>query len=393
MLAHPDMGTIVRSALASRDRTYWGKETRSVSATVENPRSSLSRADVERVLIDIWQELLLVDVTTDDDFFEIGGYSLLIVNVVTEARKAGLDLAAKVVYEHRTIGRIATTLVPASGADEPDVGSRLDIGELWRDSGNPWARDAPSTIVPLSVDGTGEPLFFLHWGTGNVDFLPRLVDDIGAGRPVYGIEAAGYRHPVRPLVSIAEMAEYYLCQLRAVQPHGPYHLVGVCQGGLVGLEMARRLRADGEDVPVLALVNLPLPRPFLDPGWGLDDIVEFRLESLRDTYGLVDLERDLPRVLPEFTALGWYAEAEPAAFLRYQAVWAAGVFAQEHYQPRPYDGPVLMFHLTGYAEDTERMWGPMLTDRRTFVVEGEHTLPVLTSDVFGVTLRAALAAR
>jgi pimeloyl-ACP methyl ester carboxylesterase len=351
-----------------------------VSSVTGRSHGALSRSDVAGVLTTIWESLLDVDVAPDDDFFEIGGYSLLIVDVVSQARQAGLDLAAKDVYQHRTIERLTATLSMDDIGVDPTV---TDIGQLWHDSGNPWSPEAPSTLVPLRATGTGEPVFFIHWGVGNVDFLSRLRAGIAGDRPVYGIEAAGYRHPVRPLLSICEMAEYYLAQVRAVQPHGPYHLCGVCQGGLVGLEMARRLRADGEEVPVLAVVNLPEPEPFLDPGWGLADVLDFRMESLRNTYGIEDLTTDLPRVLPEFTELGWYSTAAPEDFVRYQFVWSAGVFAQEHHQPRPYDGPVLMFHLTGYDAAIRARWAPYLSDVRIHTVDApDHTLPVLTSDVF-----------
>jgi thioesterase domain-containing protein len=341
-----------------------------------------SRADIERILVGIWSDLLMIDVSVDEDFFDAGGYSLLIVDLVSQARAAGISMVARDIYEHRTIERLAAALA-APGSAEPLRSRVADVGGLWSNSMNPWSPDAPLTIVPLRETGSGEPVFFVHWGIGSVDFLGKVDGTFGAGRPVYGIEAAGYRHPVRPLLSITEMAEYYLWQVRKIQPHGPYHLGGACQGALIALEMARKLRAQGEQTPVLALVNLPDLEPFLDPGWGLDEIVAYRMESLRATYDIEDIEVDLPRVLPEFGTLGWYHEAVAADFLRYQLIWSSGAFAQEHYHPRPYDGPALLFHVTGDDDAIRARWDDLLPNRRVHTVDcAGHTLPVLRSAEF-----------
>lgn len=339
-----------------------------------------SPSDVERVLGEIWSELLMTDVAPDEDFFDAGGYSLLVVDVVSRARAAGIALRATDVYEHRTIARLAASVAPA---DRPAPGRGLDVGAMWSAATGPWAPDAPGTLVPVRDGGRGTPVFVVHWGVGSVDFLHRMPTGFGAGRAVIGIEAAGFRHAVRPLLSIVEMAEYYLHQVREVQPRGPYHLAGVCQGALVALEMARMLRSHGEQVPTLALVNLPDLDPFLDPGWGLSDVVEYRLDSLHNGYGLDDLDVDLPRVLPEFGELGWYTDAVPADFLRYQLVWAAGAFAQQHHHPRPYDGPVLLVHRRRDDEAILRAWDGLLPDREVVQVDcGDHTLPILLAPPF-----------
>src|SRR6185437_2240946 len=70
--------------------------------------------------------------------------------------------------------------------------------------------------------------------------------------------------------SVPEMAEQYLAEIRSVQPHGPYHLLGWSFGGLVAQAIATRLRDEGEQVAMLALMDAyPLAGryPAESPSW------------------------------------------------------------------------------------------------------------------------------
>ncbi|MBP5942842.1 alpha/beta fold hydrolase [Streptomyces sp. LBUM 1476] len=126
----------------------------------------------------------------------------------------------------------------------------------------------------------------------------------GVRAAVLRLRGPGYRGDVRPLISLTAMADRYLLELRELQPHGPYFLGGLCQGGLVAYEMARRLRASGEEVRALVLVNPPSQVSLVDPGWGLDELLSFRLASLSAQFGLLNpwTRRDAARIRP----LYWY---------------------------------------------------------------------------------------
>lgn len=358
----------------------------------------LSPQDVSRLLTDLWSELLDVDVEPEDDFFELGGYSLLIVDLVARARKVGVQMQARDVYEYRTVARIAEAVTGAPITPNSRISGNEAFAEIWRAGANPRRPGAAETLVRVRPEGDCEPVFVVHWGVGNVEFLSGLGTRFAEGRPVYGLESPGVRAQVRPLLSIGEMAEHYLEQITRIQPNGPYHLCGVCQGGLIALEIARMLREAGHDVPVLAVLNLPDLEPFIDPAWGPGEILDFRLESLRGEYGIDDPEHDLVKALPAFAELGWYLTMTPTDYLRQQAVWAANTFAQLHYHPRPYAGPVLMAQLTAWDPAIRRRWDELLPARHVVTVEGtEHTLPVLRSteflDAFNKLLADARARR
>lgn len=340
---------------------------------------ALNRNDIEQILSEIWENLLDVDVDPDDDFFELGGYSLLIVNVVTEARKRGLELAANDIYTHKTASAIADALSAAGTPAAPAAGADPDFSTVWESGLSPVQTEPSTTLVTLAPEGTGTPVFCFHWGTGNVRFMTDLVDTFRGKRPAYGLEMAGLWGRERPALSIVEMASRYLKEIRAVQPEGPYLFVGPCAGGRIAYEIARQLEVNGEEVAVLAVINtMPPGTTELDAAWGLRELYDFRLTSLRERYSVPDLHTDQERVMRGMVDIAWLDEGVDPADLHWrQAVWAAGVFAQEHYEPRPYGGEVTIIQLAEDADRPEADWGRLAGSTETHAFTSAGTLALL----------------
>ena len=353
--------------------------------------------EVESILRSILAELLGTDVEPDDDFFEIGGDSLLVAEYLSEASRRGLRFQAGDVYQHPTPAGLAELLRSGAGGAAPagSVASlAMSTDELWRTHLPPLHPNAPSCLVPLVEGGAGEPLFVFHWGNGAVRFTADVARGWAAERPVYGFEAVGYRGPVCPLVTIQDMADRYLAELVRAQPAGPYHLAGVCQGSVVMVEVARRLRDRGQDVRLLAMVKPPTLDPFVSRGWGLDEIDRFRIDSLQAKFGL-GAGDTLEQVYARLRAEGWYEDTVgPADLPRLQIVWSALAFSLHHYVPRPYDGPVIVFQDRDVAEPMARNWAPVLTDMTThwFDYGVESALPVLNDPLVAEVMRGRLDA-
>src|SRR5262249_53386312 len=114
-------------------------------------------------------------------------------------------------------------------------------------------------IQPGDPDRT--PFFMLSGDlTGGGFYCRRLASTLGPSQPVYVIP------PVAPtddegLATIEGMAAGHLRDIRGAQPRGPYRLGGFCAGGLIAYEMARQLRAQGETVELLLLVDTSPPKP------------------------------------------------------------------------------------------------------------------------------------
>src|SRR5207249_11019988 len=103
--------------------------------------------------------------------------------------------------------------------------------------------------------GSQIPLFYLHvhW-IGGAFFLFGLARELGSDLPLYVINPYKFGGLAIP-PSIEEMADAYIDAMRTVQPSGPYRLAGFCGGGLLGYEMAQQLRAQGENVDILVLID------------------------------------------------------------------------------------------------------------------------------------------
>jgi thioesterase domain-containing protein len=103
------------------------------------------------------------------------------------------------------------------------------------------------------------PFFLVAGMFGNVLNLRHLAGLLGPDRPCFGIQARGLYGGLAPHETFEDAARDYLAEVRQVQPHGPYLLGGFSGGGITAFEMVRQLRAAGEAVALLVLVDAPLP--------------------------------------------------------------------------------------------------------------------------------------
>jgi thioesterase domain-containing protein len=357
----------------------------------------MSSRELTSILCSILTELIGDEVEPNDDFFEIGGDSLLVVTYMTNADQHGVQFRARDVYEHPTPAGLAGLL--CAGRDEGTVPSSgvpslaMSAAELWRTHLSPFHPDAPDCLVPLHTGDQREPLFIFHWGNGAVRFAAEAAADWAAGRPVYGFEAVGFHGQVRPLMSIQDMADRYLSELLRVQPRGPYYLAAVCQGSAVAVELARRLRERAHEVGMLALIKPPTLDPFVDYGWGLDEINRFRIDSLKANFAL-SADDSLEQVYARLRAGGWYEDTvAPADLPRLQLVWSALAFSLHHYVPRPYNDPVVLFQDRDVADAMTRNWVPVLPDltMHWFDYGVESALPVLNDPLVAKVIRQRLA--
>ena len=148
-------------------------------------------------------------------------------------------------------------------------------------------------IVPLSDrDACGAPLFCIHSVAGDVDGYDRLAGAIGPQQRFYGIQVTKARMRPEHVTSIETLAADYVAAIDAFQPTGPLVVAGFSSGAIVALEVARRLRALGRDVPLLvALDGAPANS---GAGW-----------RRRDPRYLLALGRNLPRWLATQDAADW----------------------------------------------------------------------------------------
>ena len=149
-----------------------------------------------------------------------------------------------------------------------------------------------------------------------------------------------------PLESVEAMAERYLAELRRVQPHGPYFLCGHSFGGLIAYELAQRLRAAGEEVGLLVLLDTWTPRPaqlsfpLLLRAVRRQAAAELRALARPDLY----LGKNVRRVLTAARLLSQRGADPAEAGLPswFRDVRRANLRAAARYRARPLDAPVLL---------------------------------------------------
>nr|WP_225443677.1 non-ribosomal peptide synthase/polyketide synthase [Lolliginicoccus lacisalsi] len=196
------------------------------------------RNDDERIVAEVFASILGVEqVSVHDSFFDLGGNSLSVTQVVSALEKeTGRALRLQAVFLNPTPAGLAERL------QRPDEAPSELAGQLL----------AP--VIRLRPHGRREPLFCVHPGVGLSWAYTALTAHIPEDRPVFGLQLPSLTG-ARPAESISELAAEYVRHVRDVQPQGPYHLLGWSLGGVIAQEMAVQLRAAGEDVATVALLD------------------------------------------------------------------------------------------------------------------------------------------
>jgi FkbH-like protein len=189
-----------------------------------------ARTEVEERLVQLWVGLLrFAPIGIKDDFYELGGTSLLAVDLVVQInRQFGQRLALATLIEAPTIEQLARFV----------TGSK-SLGSL----------------VLIRDGGDKPPLFLVHDGDGETILYRNLAVLLGKGHAVYGLQPASRQNIPLAQARISEMAAHHMNKIRSVQPQGPYLLGGMCAGGVIAYEIARQLQDRGETVAMVALLD------------------------------------------------------------------------------------------------------------------------------------------
>jgi thioesterase domain-containing protein len=303
-------------------------------------------------LLPIWQRVLCRnDVKITDSFFELGGDAESAAKLFREIAEVGLGQHSPLLlYRAPTIELLAEFLsgpkpIPFSGA------------------------------LPLRTGGSGKFLFLTHGLGGNVMEFARVVRYIDVSLSIYGLQARGSDGCATPCETVEEMAEDYLQHVRKIQPQGPYFLIGYSHGGLVMLELARRLAEAGQRIAVLIMIDSFPHLRYVPLG-----------PKLRVYY------RAIQRRYARGKALGWRkmfgksdgygynslsAEAQTfsAEDLATRAVRGASTRSLARYRPSYYDGRVCFIRaesIVNFPDDPTAVWSRWVRQFELTSVPGDH---------------------
>jgi acyl transferase domain-containing protein/thioesterase domain-containing protein len=206
------------------------------------PASAAGAESIESTLAGWWQDLLGVDqVNSDDDFFALGGHSLIGVRLLAKIKKTfHVDLELAVLFEARTLGQLAEVIRKAGAPASSEQ-------RTW------------SALVPIQPNGTRIPLFCIHALGGDVLFYEQLAKALAPSQPFYAFQSPLVADPDRRDLTIEEMAALYIKEMRAFFPQGPYLLGAASYGGFVLYEMARQLQEQGVNPAMVIMFDVRVP--------------------------------------------------------------------------------------------------------------------------------------
>nr|WP_195911343.1 non-ribosomal peptide synthetase [Streptomyces kaniharaensis] len=310
-------------------------------ATQASSRSP--RTPAEAVLCELFAEVLDLDrVGIDDNFFDLGGHSLLAARLIGRLRAAtGTELGIRALFEAPTVARLAE-LTATGGSHGDDF----------------------ATLLPLREDGDLAPLFCVHPAAGIAWVYSGLLRHLEPQRPLYGLQARTLTQPDTPPAGLGEMAADYLDLIRKAQPEGPYHLLGWSLGGLVAHEVAVRLREQGEQVALLALLDC-YPQSDGSAGPLTDQqALAALLDSLGHPVQADEVEAITPERAVELLGDGPLTGTTPERLRALARGFAHHLHLAEEFTPGRYDGDLLFFTATAGkapADPTALAWTPHVT--------------------------------
>ncbi|HEY0510454.1 MAG TPA: amino acid adenylation domain-containing protein [Thermoanaerobaculia bacterium] len=316
-------GKVDRAALPAPDRALLRSERAFVP-----PRDAL-----QQELVEIWESLLGIrPIGVRDDFFELGGHSLLMVQLIARVEeRLGKRVPMAALLQGATIDHLSQLL-------------REEV-----------AAPAWSLLVPLQPEGSRPPLFCVHPAGGNVFCYSELARHLGEEQPFYGIQAReASNKDLAPHTRIEAMAAEYVEAVRAFQPAGPYRLGGWSMGAVIAFEMARQLRRQGQEIALLALMDVEAPSEqptdytwaVLLGSFALDLGLSFdRLRASWDEIAALPPMGQLSRIAVEAKAAGLVpADIRLAEFRKLFDAFKTNAQVMRSYAGGPYEGQITLLN-------------------------------------------------
>ena len=346
------------------------------------PEPDAVTADIEGLdpidasIVTLWADLLeRGDLGPDDDFFESGGNSLLGIEALAAVEEHyGVHLRLSSLFDART-PRAFADLVRQQHQDTPVAVSAHLV-----------------TLQPGTPNAT--PLWLIHPAGGSLVLYEPLVRHLPAQRAIRGVEASGVDGRTPPIDDVPGLADHQLSHILASQPTGPYRILGYSIGGIVGLELARRLIDRGHQVEFLGAIEAGVPA-------GPPEIL-----ARRKKYGRLLRQRDFAGIGKVFwssmqtrrrefrlTRAAGRSELDRA----HRQVLDSMVHAFHHFSPTSLDVSMTLFY--GAETDDEsaarltRRWGALATRGVTLrTVSGSHADDSVLRDPHARVLAAAVEA-
>lgn len=296
----------------------------------------------------IWSQVLGQNVEDDADFFASGGDSLDVIRVLALMSEAGLRLTPSQFAERPTLAAQWAWLNDRAGASAPSSARSSDPESLTADS-SPLSAEQQGThvsaevhrgnMIYLSEQNSRPPLFFLPpkcRAASVFEHIVRQIKNHTCYCPVLMSE------DTEDTAVVEDVVPEFLEQIRKIQPHGPYRLVGNCEGAFVAWELARRLTDAGERVDFVGILDTPNPQGFAEKP--LHQRIAQRLRGIHPLRMLTQAPALALRMLK------WARRQQRVQATGDVSLNRPGTHMGWAFQPQPYAGHVSLFRCTRPGE-------------------------------------------
>lgn len=345
-------------------KKYWAKaDILNLTSTGNSNNKNLHSStfvinSIEQTLIEIWQSYFGVKkINPTDDFFALGGDSLLAVDLICKINKQfKSNLSPNILLTASTIASLA---------------EKICVNQ--------------STFLPFSILSLNQgqplrtPLFLIHPAGGTTYIYRELTFSLPDYQPIYAIQSKTLDGKTPLINTIEEMAKEYLQDVTAVQSQGPYQLAGASFGGLVAFEMARLLSDSGKEVKFLGLMDSPHPGFVVSRKYFanvIKNMLEFENKQKIDLAYLCNFSKKelINYFIQHCNSKLQGLKIQSELFLK---ILDINVKAIRHYLPKPYLGRVVFFKALETSpympENLLYNWKPFTTkDMDVIHVNGNH---------------------
>ncbi|WP_237882565.1 non-ribosomal peptide synthetase [Pseudomonas sp. PGPR40] len=289
------------------------------------------QGETETILAALWSELLGVEpVGRHDNFFALGGHSLMAVQLMQKIRSYGLECSLSDIFEHPRMANLAFQI-----AQSPLLNRHVGA-------------------ITVRSGGTESPVFFVPSGLADYSYAISLAQQIRVSCPIHVLPWSAIGEPFPHSMEV--MAERMVPLIQAIQPEGPYRIAGYSSGGILAYAIAHVLMCKDASVEFLGFIDVPAPHKLI---YKNKDIKHYFIEHVRSVVSEAEsheLDRlsecdEFGELIRKAQDLGGYDLNADISLetVKWQAVYQFSQIAGA-YKPAPL--PINLYHF--YAADRER---------------------------------------
>ncbi|MEQ1964010.1 amino acid adenylation domain-containing protein [Xenorhabdus khoisanae] len=211
------------------------------------------QGEIETILAALWSGLLGIEqIGRHDNFFALGGHSLMAIQLMQKVRNYGLECSLSDIFEHPRLANLASQIAQTA------------------------VFHSHSRAITVRAGGSEPPVFFVPSGLADYSYAISLAQQIRVNCPIHVLPWSAIGDPLPH--SIEDMAERMIPLIQAIQPEGPYRIAGYSSGGILAYTIAHELICTGENVEFLGFIDVPAPQDLL---YKNQDIKHYFIEHVK----------------------------------------------------------------------------------------------------------------